>query len=107
MRQPGFALASKLQQLGHFRNGDAVQGVVGQGLLDRCYNRQAIEATDFMTHAQQRAVQVEQRRLALGLDQALGVHRLALLGLCHGLQGEAGEEQFLVGAGVGFLGHFE
>ncbi|MNR68144.1 hypothetical protein D3C85_1925300 [compost metagenome] len=49
---------------------------------------------------------MEQCRLAFGLDQALGIHGLALLSLGHGLEGEAGEEQFLVGAGVEFLGHF-
>ncbi|MNZ55116.1 hypothetical protein D3C78_730350 [compost metagenome] len=106
LRQPGFALAGQFQQLGHFRDGDAIQGIVGQCLLDRCNNWQAVEATNFMTQAQQCAVEMEQRRLALGLDQALGIHGLALFGLGHGLQGEAGKEQFLIGAGVEFLGHF-
>ncbi|MNC63999.1 hypothetical protein D3C75_1141650 [compost metagenome] len=106
MRQPGFALAGQFQQLGHFRDGDTVQGIVGQGLLHRCDDRQAVKAPDLMAQAQQSAIQVEQRRLALSLDQTLGIHGLALFSLGHGLQGEAGKEQFLIGAGVEFLGHF-
>ncbi|MNP40626.1 hypothetical protein D3C76_1342790 [compost metagenome] len=48
---------------------------------------------------------MEQRRFTLGLDQRLGIHGPALLRLAKGFEGQACEENLLVGAGVEFLGH--
>ncbi|MNF90530.1 hypothetical protein D3C84_730970 [compost metagenome] len=105
--QPGFRVLCQLDHFSHFRNGDGFQHFPGQQHL--CPRRiglgQAIEAGDFMTQPQQRAVQVKQRRFALGLLQGLRIHRPALLGLAQGFQGKAGKVDLLVGACVEFLSH--
>ena len=101
--QPAVATRRQLTQLPQF-------GTVGsnaqQGFHRRCIGAgQAIEAGDLLQQAEQCPVQVEQRRLALGLAAAGGVQRGALFGFAQRLDGEPGKVELLVGAGITFLGH--
>ncbi|MNJ82187.1 hypothetical protein D3C77_814110 [compost metagenome] len=50
-------------------------------------------------------MQVEQRRLALGLGTTRGIQYGALFGFTQRLDGETGEVELLVGSGIAFLGH--
>ncbi|MOA68279.1 hypothetical protein D3C78_1958220 [compost metagenome] len=58
-----------------------------------------------MAQAERRTVKMEERRLALGMHQCLGVHGPPLLRLAPGFQRQTGEEELLVGAGIQLMGH--
>jgi hypothetical protein len=58
-----------------------------------------------MAYTEHCAIKVEQRRLALPLDDRLGIHRPLGIGSLPGLQSQPGEIQLLVGAGIKLLGH--
>ena len=101
--QPAVATRRQLAQLRQF-------GAVGSNAQQRFHRwhigtGQAIEAGDLLQQAEQCAVQVEQRRLALGLGTTRGIQYGALLGFTQRLDGETGEVELLVGSGIAFLGH--
>ncbi|MNN84452.1 hypothetical protein D3C81_2016150 [compost metagenome] len=86
MRQPGFPLLGQLNQFGHLWDGHSLEHFAGQQQLGTgCAGLgQTIKPGNLVTQAQQRAVQVKQRRLTLGLDQRLGIHGPAFLRLAKG-----------------------